>query len=275
MPELEPARKPDRHCLLIDQGNSRLKWIGAVWTARSHNWDLDVTSFGEGQLEDFTAALDAGEMQPSEEILICSVALVEKLKMLKGELATRTSAKLTIVKSETQSCGISNGYSDPSQLGVDRWMAVLGSACHHGTPCVMMDLGTASTLDAVDQDGEHLGGLIIPGPETMLNSLGSKTALDINERGFLGRLSATPGQAQKTTAAAIQWGIATAQSSALQQFVTWVGDQLTEESKENLKVLVTGGAADVIIEPSDCPLIHDPLLVFKGILCSRFGRGKD
>lgn len=274
MPELEPARKPDRYCLLVDQGNSRLKWISAIWTNRSQNWGLDVTTFGEGAVEDFAAVLDAGDIHPPEEILICSVSSDENQASLRNLLAGRSSAQLTRVRSQARTCGISNGYRDPEQLGDDRWMAIVGAACHHGAPLVVMDLGTASTLDAVDQDGRHLGGLIIPGPGTMMDSLGLETSLEINRPEFPGRLDCALGEPQAETQAAIRWGIATAQTSTLHEFITRTKAGLNDASEKNLRVLITGGAADVIIKQSDHRLIHDPLLVFKGMLRSRFGHGE-
>ncbi len=274
MPEMEPPRLPDRYCLLIDQGNSRLKWIVAIWTASSGQWDLDVTTFGEGNIEDLEAFFDSGEMQPPEEILVCSVASPDRCSGLRKAISRHSSADLRRVQSEEKTCGISNGYHDPQKLGDDRWMAVVGAACHYGLPLVVMDLGTATTLDAVDDQGRHIGGLIIPGPGTMLKSLDAGTALNVNPVKFPGRLDARSGEPQRETGAGIQWGVVSAQTSLLQEFTRRVRESLSEESKKNLKVLLTGGAANVIIEQSDCQLIHDPLLVFKGILCNRFGPGK-
>jgi type III pantothenate kinase len=60
---------------------------------------------------------------------------------------------------------------------VDRWLAIVGAAHTYGMPVVIWDLGTATTLDAVDEQGQHRGGLIYPGPETMLNSLTELTEI--------------------------------------------------------------------------------------------------
>jgi type III pantothenate kinase len=274
MPELEPARKPDRHCLLIDQGSSRIKWIGAMWSARTENWSLDVTTFGEGDLDDFTTAIDKGVMQPPEEVLLSSVASDERMAALESAIAERFSAKSIRLQSAPQTCGVKNGYRNPDQLGDDRWMAIVGGASHYGLPFVVMDIGTASTLDAVDPDGRHLGGLIFPGPATMSDSLETGTDMEVGVPGRAGRLETTPGEAQAETSAAIYWGIVTAQTGALHQFIDWFRDKLNSEDEKNLKVLITGGAANVILAMSDYQLTHDPLLVFKGMLCSRYGSGE-
>lgn len=274
MPELEPARKPDRHCLLIDQGSSRIKWIGAMWSARTDNWNLDVTTFGEGDLDDFTTVLGSGQMQPPEEVLLSSVASDDGLAALERAIAEGSSAKTIRLQSAPHTCGISNGYRNPDQLGDDRWMAIVGGASHYGLPLVVMDLGTASTLDAVDQDGRHLGGLIFPGPATMSDSLETGTVMEVGAAGLAGRPDSRPGEAQTETRAAINRGIVTAQAGALHQFINWFRDKLNSEQEKNLKVLITGGAANVILAMSDYQLTHDPLLVFKGMLCSRYGSGE-
>ena len=60
----------------------------------------------------------------------------------------------------------------------------------------------------------------------------------------------------------------------MHQFIDWFRDKLNSEDEKNLKVLITGGAANVILAMSDYQLTHDPLLVFKGMLCSRYGSGE-
>lgn len=285
MPELETAKAPDRHCLLIDQGNSRVKWIGAVWHAMSGNWGLDVTTFGEGGPQDLGAALDSGALMPPEEILLCSVAADDSVAALEDAIATRSRAGLVRMRAGPETRGIRNGYREPSQLGADRWMAVVGAARRYGLPVVVMDLGTASTLDAVDDEGRHLGGLILPGPRAMLDALKGGTALDIDPASALGADCATgvAGAAHDETAAAIEGGVVAAQVGALERFVDWFEQQLGDNSPALLKIVVTGGGAGAILHQvigqsigqpgghSGYQLTHDPLLVFRGMLLCRYG----
>lgn len=280
MPDLEKARAPERHCLLIDQGNSRVKWIGAVWHAMAENWSLDVTTFGEGDAQALGSALDSGALFPPQEVLLCSVAPEESMRALEEIIADRTAAPLVRLAAQAETCGIRNGYRAPEQLGADRWMAVVGAARHHGTPVVVMDLGTASTLDAVDERGRHLGGLILPGPRTMLDSLSGRTALDT---GFdtANRAGRKAGEPQVATPAAIEGGILAAQAGALAGFadrvVARVQERMDENTAAKLKIVVTGGAAGAILKaslgPSGYQLTHDPLLVFRGMLLCHYASG--
>lgn len=274
MPELEPQRGPDRHCLLIDQGNSRIKWIGAVWSAKSSNWDLDVTTFGEGDVKALQSVLDSGDMLPPEEVLLTSVASEDRAAEVELAVAAHSAARVVRLRTEVETCDVRNGYRDPAKLGVDRWMAVVGAARHHGLPLVVMDLGSATTLDAVDARGRHLGGLILPGPDAMLGALKSDTALDLSNAGLDSRRKCAAGEAQRETLRAIEGGIVTAQLGALEQFVEWFRKRLGNGSGGELKIVVTGGAAGAILRQSDYQLTHDPLLLFKGMLLSRFGPGE-
>lgn len=72
---------------------------------------------------------------------------------------------------------IKNRYRNPKQVGIDRLVNALAAHKRHHRPCVIIDFGTAITLDAVSAKGEYLGGVIAPGIEISLDALFQKTAL--------------------------------------------------------------------------------------------------
>ncbi len=108
------------------------------------------------------------------------------------------------ISSPRQGCGITSAYRVPARLGVDRFLAMAGArAASSGAPCVIVGCGTALTLDAVDAEGRHRGGLIAPSPDLMMRSLQAGTAIgDRNPEAFPGR-DPDPGD---DTAAAIRAG---------------------------------------------------------------------
>lgn len=272
-PELEKPRPPNRYCLLIDRGSSRIKWIGAVWHAMSGRWDLDVTSFGEGGLEDLEHALSGGQIMPPEEVLYCCVGSDERSAELERALAAHCSAKAVRMRSQANCCGVANGYREPEQLGADRWMAIVGAVAQYNAPALVMDLGTATTIDMVDPKGRHLGGMILPGPGTMLRALGMQTELETDgAEGFDAR--GRSGEPQANTSSAIHGGIVSAQNGALSEALRWFDDHLGDMGDTQVQVIVTGGAAGAILKQSVYQLTHDPLLVFRGMLSSRFGFGE-
>ena len=85
------------------------------------------------------------------------------------------------VVSSAQEAGLTNGYDHPSRLGADRWVAMIGA--HHRLlsrgikkPCIVVMIGTAVTVEAIDATGKFLGGIILPGHGIMLRALESGTA---------------------------------------------------------------------------------------------------
>ena len=275
MPELEPARSEDRYCLLVDQGNSRIKWISGVWNSISGAWSTDLTTFGEGDISDFEAAFNQGELMLPEEVLLCSVASDSRITEIHDLITRNISAPIVQLTSEKRTASIQNGYHEYDKLGADRWMAVVGAAMHYWFPLVVMDLGTATTLDAIDHEGYHLGGLILPGPGTMMMSLGAGTAMDVDEPATSTQKTLRSGEAQVTTQAAIAGGAISAQLGALDQFLAALQLRLGPLLAHEPEIIVTGGGAGAILGKSDHALIHDPLLVFKGMLICRYGANKE
>ncbi len=83
---------------------------------------------------------------------------------------------LKFITSQAEQCGVSNGYERPSQLGSDRWAALIAAWHRVGSACLVVSSGTATTIDALTANGEFMGGLILPGIELMQHSLASGTA---------------------------------------------------------------------------------------------------
>ncbi len=86
-------------------------------------------------------------------------------------LAQQWGAKLCVPVTTAQAAGVRCGYHEPATMGVDRWLAVIAAFHHVGGACVVVDLGSAITLDVVDGDGVHQGGYIVPGLRLMRESL--------------------------------------------------------------------------------------------------------
>jgi len=237
--------------LLIDQGNTRLKWV----LARAG--EIDENSAGQGDPEAFMQACrnDASILPASA--LISSVASKEEARVLAGFCESRWGLKAQLLESTEQLGGVHNAYREPKMLGVDRWLAIVGAVARHGKPVVIWDLGTATTLDAVDETGLHLGGMIYPGPATMLDSLSRDTKLRVPPN--LESSAVTPG---RSTAACISNGVYVAQVGVLNQFLRNISAKMGGEPL----LVVTGGAASQILPLLDFQYIHDPWLVFRGML---------
>ena len=246
--------------LLVDMGNTRLKWV----LARRDKIIEDT--LGRGDQDTFLEALLAQPDRPGR-LLLSSVADDDRTAEFVHDCEARLDMAVVRLRSQARFAGIESGYRDPTALGIDRWLAVVGAAHFHGLPVVVMDLGTATTLDAVDERGKHLGGLILPGPALMLESLGKATAMKVPE-GFknaadISSAAGVPGVPPAvTTESAIQEGVFAAQIGALNQFMRNVSHQFDTEPK----LVITGGAAKGILRRLEVAPVFDPWLVFRGML---------
>ena len=159
-------------------------------------------------------------------------------------------------KNISNACVVSNGYTDASKLGVDRWAAIIAAHHHYsGMKCVV-DSGTALTLDIVDEDGRHHGGLIVPGYELMLNSLLSGTD-QINVQSAV----SNEGLGADTTEA-VTFGI----KQMLQSFVMQKFVEIKREYSEEPLLVITGGHGASLIDGLSIEASLDEELVFKGLM---------
>lgn len=159
--------------LLVDIGNSRTKWAfkqesGALGPMHA------CANAAIANNEDLRTMIEQ-----STKIVLACVAGDAVLLQFKALVPEKTS--LHVVQSQAETCGVYNGYVQPETLGVDRWAALLGAWSVHSAPCVVVNAGTAITVDALNADGEFLGGMIVPGLGLMIQSLRKNTArLDVD-----------------------------------------------------------------------------------------------
>ena len=189
--------------LQLDIGNSGAKWrcvrAGQV-RARGRFLPSDQESLNHFY-----------ESAPEPDaILISSVAGRAAEADLIALLAQRWQVEPWFARSRGQTGGLVNSYSDPSRMGVDRWLAMLGAWRRAGERLCVVDAGSALTIDLVDAGGRHEGGYIIPGPHLMERALLLDTDRVRFDEDVPYRLS--PGV---STAEAVRHGVAVAQVGAL------------------------------------------------------------
>ena len=147
-------------------------------------------------------------------------------------------------------------YHDPRQVGADRLCNAYAGAHYYGAPVVVVDFGTAITLDVVDQNGAYLGGVIAPGPGTSAAQLHRRTAqlpkvtLDFPDR-IIG------DSTEHAIRAGITWGIV--------DMVDGLIDRICAELGSNPKVVATGGWSPAYSQRSRRFTEHDPNLTLQGV----------
>jgi type III pantothenate kinase len=164
--------------LALDVGNTRLKWayydapvMGASLLAHGAVFLENIDKLAEQEFKN---------LPPPDCILGCIVA-GDAIKGRVAEQMEHWDAVPRWVVSSAQECGVSNGYEHPARLGADRWVAMIGArhrllARGLQKPCVVVMVGTAVTVEALDGQGNFLGGIILPGHGIMLRALESGTA---------------------------------------------------------------------------------------------------
>ena len=151
--------------LEIDAGNTRTKW-----RIRDHQrivarggQDTDTVS------KNFEAELDPG-MNLTEARLCCVTDPLVRNSLI-DQLGNRFGIQTKIAKVSSRAGQVVNGYKDFKNLGVDRWLAIVAAYQRIAGAVVVVDAGTAITIDLVGCDGIHQGGYIVPGLAMMRNAL--------------------------------------------------------------------------------------------------------
>ncbi|MFO1318430.1 MAG: type III pantothenate kinase [Burkholderiales bacterium] len=158
--------------------------------------------------------------------------------------------------STLHAAGVANTYDRPTQLGADRWAAALGAWRRRHEACVIVNAGTALTVDALDDAGQFLGGLIVPGIHTMLDSLAQRTAGLARQAGSYRAFPSNTGDAMWTGALDAALGA-----------VERVRRRLSDHSGREVVALVSGGGSALLLAHLDKALVS-PVehLVLEGLL---------
>lgn len=215
--------------VLADLGNSRLKW--AVLQRNGELSAMRAATHDRVRIP----ALRAGV-----PVLAVSVAKESIRSRFESMVRQATGFAPHFVQSEAQHGALINGYRDAWRLGADRWVAMIGARAlfPRASALLIVDVGTAATIDLVTRDGRHHGGLILPGPSMMVDSLLGKTG-GIAQRAKGSRSTAGADFFARDTRAAVQQG-------ATQSVIAMI-ERARREARatigSNPQVILTGGGA--------------------------------
>jgi type III pantothenate kinase len=160
--------------LLVDAGNTRVKWAIAQPGAAPGDW-LAHGAVVHAELDSLRAAWDGHGISRAIVSNVAGAAMRERLAALL--LPLLPVAQPAWFGARAELAGMRNRYRNPEQLGADRFAAALGArSLAPGKALIVATCGTATTVDAVSADGEFLGGMILPGLGLMLGSLARGTA---------------------------------------------------------------------------------------------------
>ncbi len=248
--------------LTLDVGNTRLKW--ALYEKPTpgarvlHQGAVFLESIDRLSEDDWSTL-------PNPTKALGVVVAGEAIRRRVEEQMERWDVTPSWVVPSLKECGITNGYDHPTRLGADRWVAMIGARSHmlkhlgreslQPKPMVVVMVGTAVTVDAIDTHGHFLGGLILPGHGIMLRALESGTA---GLRVPTGEVSAFP----TNTSDALTSGGTFAIAGAVERMVQHV----RERTQTDPVCIMTGGAGWKMAPSMTTPIELVESLIFEGLL---------
>ncbi|MDL2311004.1 type III pantothenate kinase, partial [Peptostreptococcaceae bacterium OttesenSCG-928-C18] len=200
------------------------------------------------------ASIDIEEI---EDIIISSV--VPNLMHTISASCIRYLGKNPIIVSNEINLGIVNKYKNPNEVGADRLVTAVAAYNNYGAPAIIVDIGTAITLDYINKDGEYLGGIIAPGIEISADALFSKTAklpkIDLAlPKNIIGR----------STRESMQSGLVYGYIGLVDFLIS---EMLKSEKLEeqDVQIIGTGGFAALISNNSKYIQVVDKMLALEGL----------
>ncbi|MDI1298034.1 type III pantothenate kinase [Methylotenera sp.] len=226
------------YLLAIDAGNTRVKW---------GLFDANGTLLNNGAC--LNTEIARAVLPNSSRIIVSNVAGEYIRKQLENILPTDIPTLWITAKASERH--VNNHYDQPEKLGTDRWAALVAAWHIKHASCVVVNAGTAVTIDALTsshEQGEFIGGMILPGIDLMQQSLGLATAQLPNIQTELSKTDAA-NQYQdifaKNTADAMRTGAINAACGAIKQMHSALA-ALTAEDKQAPYIFISGGNAQLI-----------------------------
>ena len=205
-------------------------------------------------------------------------------------ITTNWQLRAGFLQTSKQFLGVTNGYHNPQQLGVDRWLGIIAGYTVIKKPVAIFDCGTFITLDVVDKDGQHLGGMIAPG----MSAAAEKLAVIIRSDGYdfsqhtkyqcnnaltflsksLAILAGEPVPQQETPVSTpsiellghdTQACITSGAKHAALGLIKLTCQNLKAKYGENLAIIITGGDGELLLPELPAAVIYSPNLVLCGL----------
>lgn len=241
--------------LLIDLGNTRLKWHLVENGKVSRNVQVDAMTHHK----DFESTIShcIHSIKSAEEVWVSNVAGVEAEKLIRHYCQSYLGVQASFAQVKRDYCDIKVAYENLPELGVDRWLAVQGARelIKQGD-IVVVNCGTAITVDWLDQDNLFQGGAILPGFDLSLAALNQAAGIDnhvwsTHQERVVG----------VTTEQCISIGVMSACVGGVERLIDSIRQQCPD-----IAMLITGGAALTFMGASKYEYEYDANLVIRGLM---------
>lgn len=242
-------RKPTPEFLLIDIGNTRLKWA----TARSGG---SIRVAGEVATKEVTSAWVRALARkfPTQQLVLASV-----VPKLIPAFRHAFSKRIEVVTGNSRALGLAFDYPKPAEIGADRLAAAVAAHAGKHFPAIIVACGTATAFTVLNAKGRFCGGVIAPGLQTQLAALiGATAQLPATA------LRPTRSALARSTADAIRAGVMLNFQGGVKEIIHQLSDALPGRKKP--LIILTGGNAHDLAKSLDLPHTVRPLLVLEGLL---------
>lgn len=239
--------------LLLDVGNARLKW---AWL-QDDTVEPGGTLLHGGRIDPAMPLPGDGRPVPRRIVATC-VAGATMEALVRAWMDRLYRRPVRFLSSPARGCGLINAYEQPDSLGSDRWAAMVAARHRYRGNLLVVDAGSAITLDLVRADGRHEGGYILPGLGLMGDALQAGTELRVAMAHAAADSDTSPGT---STASCIRHGILRATCS----LVETVFHELENKAGETVQCVMTGGDHSILAAALPIPCQREPALVLEGL----------
>jgi type III pantothenate kinase len=240
--------------LLIDIGNTRIKWTVLDGQRLAHQHAAPYAGWTAAQIRGQILA----KLPRPQRVLIANVGGEAIGALVASTIQTSCDVAAEFVHATAVASGVRNGYRNPQQLGVDRWLAMIAAFHLERRATCVVSVGTAMTVDGLDHLGQHLGGIIVPGPDLMISSLFNNTS-DIATRATDG--NETADLFADNTQGAVHQGAAHSLAAVIERACHDMQARLGAMPA----LLIAGGASSRVTGALRVPFRLVPDLVLRGL----------
>ncbi len=255
--------------LAIDIGNSRIKW------AEFNESEIQRHGCFEYAAEDLQISLKRENLPLGSAVVEVSCVAAESVKkQLIDFINSNNGSRVNFAQTQVNQCGVSNSYERVSKMGIDRWLAMIAAykllKAESAERICVIDCGTAITLDLLDAEGQHMGGLIMPGYQTMRRSLvrGTGNIQQANEVQYVAPL--VSGLASSILASSTQDAVSKGCAQLIVGGLSDIVGRYRSGADGGLRCVVTGGDGEWVSQALACENVYDPFLVLRGLNLASF-----
>lgn len=244
--------------LVVDVGNTNI--VLGIYEGKDllHHWRMSTnrsTTSDEYGMMMYNLFQHAGiQLDQVEGVIISSV--VPPLMFVLEQLCSKYLKKEPLIVGPGIRTGLNVRYENPREVGADRIVNAVAAIELYGSPCIVVDFGTATTFDYIDERGQYLGGAVAPG-------IGISTEALYQRAAKLPRIELVKPKSVigRNTVASMQAGIIFGFAGQVDGIV----DRIKREFGNEPKVIATGGLAEMISEESRTIEVVNPLLTLQGL----------